>query len=367
MKRKLIATPSLLWSGALCAVLAAPASAQLTGDKAISAALAADAAPEIPNPNMKQVLGALDSLKPKPLPKLSPRQARQQPSAAAAAKEVMKARNIRFPEDVGSVTDMVLPAGLRPVRVRVYKPKNAPSGPMPVVMYFHGGGFVIASVSTYDASCRAIANAAKAMVVAVAYRKAPENRLPAAHEDCYAATQYVMKNAASMGGNPAKVAVMGESAGGNLATAVCLMARDRKGMMPVHQALVYPYVDLSRTGLNAPSMRENAKAAPLSRAAVAWFNKWALPSRAFGRNPLASPIYSNSRGLPPASVVLAEIDPLRSQGAAYARKLKNAGIPVKVQYYQGVTHEFFGMGAVVPEAKRAVGFIAGELRNAFDK
>jgi acetyl esterase len=350
----------------------APAQAQMMGMDAIRAALPADRAPEVPTPDMQDVLNRFKELKPKPLNLLKPSQARMGPTASEAAKQELKRRNKHFPEDVGLVADMDLPTQPRPIHVRVYKPKNAGSGPMPVLMYFHGGGFVIASIATYDASCRAMANATGAMVVAVAYRMAPEHKLPAAHEDCYAATQYVMNNVGSMGGNPSKVAVLGESAGGNLATDMCLMARMRGGKMPIHQALIYPYVDMSARGLNAASMRENTNASSpkikfLTREGVAWFNKWALPSRAFGRNPLASPLYANVRGLPPATIVLAEIDPLRTQGALYAQKLMRAGMPTKVAYYTGVTHEFFGMGALVPKAKQANQFVAGELKRAFSR
>lgn len=364
---------ALLVAGVLASALSAsPSQAQMMGKQAIGAALPADRAPEVPGPDMKAVLARFAELKPRPLHLLTPAQARQQPSAASAAKEELKRRNKPFPEQVGSVVDRVFPTALRPVRVRIYTPRNAGNGNLPVIMYFHGGGFVIASISTYDASCRAMANATGAMVVAVAYRQAPENRLPAAHEDAYAATQYVMNNAASMFGDPAKVAVLGESAGGNLATSVCIMARKRGGKMPIHQALIYPYVDMSQGGLNAPSMRENrASAQPkskfLTREGVAWFNRWALPSRAFGRNPVASPLFANVRGLPPATVVLAEIDPLRTQGAQYSQKLMAAGVPTKVAYYTGVTHEFFGMGALVPKAKQANTFVANELKRAFNR
>lgn len=353
----------------------APARAQMMGMDAIRAALPADRAPEVPTPDMQDVLNRFKELKPKPLHKLTPRQARQQPSASTAAKEELKRRNKPFPEQVGTVRDMVLPTRLRPVRVRVYTPRNPQNernGRMPVIMYFHGGGFVIASIATYESSCRAMANATGAMVVAVAYRQAPEHKLPAAHEDSYAATQYVMQNAGSMGGDPRRVAVLGESAGGNLATDMCIMARQRGGRMPIHQALIYPYVDLSARGLNAASMLENTAATQpkskfLTREGVAWFNRYALPSRAAGRNPLISPLYANVRGLPPATIVLAEIDPLRTQGAQYAQKLMDAGVPTRVAYYTGVTHEFFGMGAIVPKAKQANTFVANELKRAFSR
>ena len=359
-------------SAAIVLGTAAPARAQMMGKKAITMALPADRAREVPTPDMQNVLNRFKELKPKPLPKLTPRGARWNPSAADAAKKELMRRGIPFPEQVGTVTDRDLPTSRGPIHIRVYTPKNAAGSNLPVVMYFHGGGFVIASIATYDASCRAMANATGAMVVAVAYRKAPEHKLPAAHEDSYAATQYVMNNAASMGGDPSRVAVLGESAGGNLATNMCIMARDRKGKMPIHQALIYPYVDMSARGLNAASMLEvrNAsypKVKFLTREGVAWFNKWALPSKAFGRNPVVSPLYANLRSLPPATVVLAEIDPLRTQGAQYTRKLMNAGVPTKVAYYTGVAHEFFGMGALIPKAKNANAFVANELKAAFNR
>lgn len=370
-KRGMAAVAAL---GALGMALgAAPASAQLMGEAAIRAALPADRSLEVPDKDMQDVLNRFKELKPKPLNRLSPRQARQGPSAAAAAKQELKRRNKPFPEQVGAVKDMVLPTKLRPIRVRVYMPTNPREGdPLPVIMYFHGGGFVIAGISTYDASCRAMANATRAMVIAVAYRQAPEHRLPAAHEDSYAATQYVMNNVGSMGGDVDKVAVLGESAGGNLATSVCIMARDRGGKMPVHQALIYPYVDMSQSGLQAASMWEVTNASYpkvkfLTREGVAWFNRWALPRRSFGRNPKASPLFARVRGLAPATVVLAEIDPLRTQGAQYARKLMNAGVPTKVVYYTGVAHEFFGMGALIPKAKQANAFVANELNRVFDR
>ncbi|HEX8237539.1 MAG TPA: alpha/beta hydrolase [Abditibacteriaceae bacterium] len=320
------------------------------------------------DPQMKAVLQQLIALKPRPIEKLTPRQARQQPTPADAVKALLqKQGRSTAPEPVGSVTDRTVPSPAGPVRVRVYRPRNTTSTQtLPVLVYFHGGGFVIAGVSTYDASQRALANAANCMVVGVAYRKAPEHKLPAAHEDSYAVTQWLMRNAAQWGGDPNRVAVAGESAGGNLATAVCLMARDRGGRMPIHQLLVYPYVDLTPAQLNTPSAIANATAKPLNRPMLAWFARYALPNQRFARNPLVSPLRTaNVRGLPPATIVLAEIDPLLSQGQAYAVKLSRAGVPVRQRLYRGVTHEFFGMGAVVNQAKQAVNFAAASLKSAF--
>ena len=321
------------------------------------------------DPQMKSVLMSLTELKPKPIEKLTPAQARKQPGPPQAVKRTLiKQGRSTAPEAVGAVIDTTVPGPAGRIPVRVYKPRGAVnSSNLPVLVYFHGGGFVIASVQAYDSSCRALANAAKCMVVSVGYRYAPENRLPAAHEDSYAATQWVMNNASQWGGDENRVAVGGESAGGNLATNMCMMARDRGGKMPIYQMLVYPYVDTSFSSVNAPSARENAYVKPLNRAMLTWFSRYALPSARYGRTSIASPLYGNVRGLPAATVVLAEIDPLRSQGEAYIAKLRRAGVPVRARLYRGVTHEFFGMGAVIDQAKDAVNFQAQGLQSAFNR
>jgi acetyl esterase/lipase len=322
-----------------------------------------------PDPQMAAVLASLKSLKGKPIEKLTPKVARMQPTPTDAVVSLLKKQGkSTAPEKVGSVKDYKVPgpAGAPDVTVRVYKPLNAPSGPLPIVVYFHGGGFVIAGVSTYDASCRALANAAGAMVCSVSYRYAPENRLPEAHEDSYAATQYIMKNGKAWGGDTEKVAVAGESAGGNLATDMCLMAKMRGGMMPIHQVLVYPVVQ----GKPTPSYKAYYNAKPLNTPMMKWFFKYALPNKAFGNNPLASPLYAPDamfKGLPPATIIAAEIDPLQSEGMMYAKKLQKNGIATKYRIYPGVTHEFFGMAAVLDKSKQAIGFAAGELKTAFAK
>ncbi|PQV63937.1 Acetyl esterase/lipase [Abditibacterium utsteinense] len=333
-----------------------------------------------PDPQMRAVLNAWLSLNPKPIVKLTPKQARQQPFVGEGVKLVLaKQGRSTAPEAVDSVTDMMVPgpAGAPNVLVRVYKPLNsrdaAMEGQLPVLVYFHGGGFVIASITAYDASCRALANKTGAVVCAVAYRMAPEHRLPAAHEDSYAATQYIMKNARKFGGNSAKVAVAGESAGGNLATDMCLMAKMRGGVMPIHQLLVYPVVQGKETAsyraYETPKPAK-IKAIPLTSPAMRWFFKYALPYPAFGKTALASPLHapdSMFKGLPPATIIGAQIDPLQSEGKLYAAKLRRNGIPVKYMLYPGVTHEFFGMGAVVDKAKQAENFAANQLKMAYNR
>ena len=248
--------------------------------------------------------------------------------------------------------------------VRIYTPLNA-SGPLPITMYYQGGGWVIATIDTYDSSCRALANAAQSVVVSVEYRKAPENPFPAAHEDCYAALQYVAQNPAQFGGDTTgspRIATAGESAGGNMAAAVCLMTRDRGGFMPIYQVPIYP---VAGTNTNTPSYIENADAVPLSRPLTIYFLQNYLKNPTDYSNPLINLVGANVAGLPPATVITDQIDPLRSEGAAYAARLQAAGIATRYQNFDTVTHEFFGLGFVVDRANDAVAFAAAGLRGAF--
>ena len=224
------------------------------------------------NAQMKAVLVELARLTPVPLYKMTPAQVRRQPGPADAVKAVLKKQGrSTSPEPVAKVENRTIPGPAGRIPVRVYTPSG--NGPKPVLVYFHGGGWVIANIQAYDSSCRALANAADCVVVSVGYRQAPEHKFPAAHEDSYAATQYVLGHASEFGGDPARIAVGGESAGGNLAAAVCLMAKQRGGKMPIHQLNVYP---IAGTDLTTPSYRENADAIPLSRPFMRWFFKHAL-------------------------------------------------------------------------------------------
>ncbi|MBC8101577.1 MAG: alpha/beta hydrolase [Cytophagales bacterium] len=336
---------------------------------AVVAPRIAAAAPPLPAPDqkadsqMKAVLLELARLNPTPLYKLTPAQVRKRPGPPDAVKAVLvKQGKPTTPEPVAKVENRTVPGPAGAIPVRVYTPSG--TGPFPVLVYFHGGGWVIGSVQAYDSSCRALANAASCVVVSVEYRLAPEHKFPASHEDSYAATQYVMKNTAQFGGDPKRVAVGGESAGGNLAASVCLMARNRGGRMPIHQLDVYP---IAGYNLNTPSYRANATAIPLSRPFMAWFFRYALRSPRDGRSPMISLDRANLRGLPPATVITAQIDPLQSEGKVFADRLKAVGIPVRYRNYDGVAHEFFGMAAVVDKAKDANAFAADGLKAAFSK
>jgi acetyl esterase/lipase len=226
---------------------------------------------------------------------------------------------------------------------------------------------VIADLDTYDASPRALCNATGAVVVSTHYRQAPEHKFPAAHEDVFGVYQWLVQNPAKLKIDSKKIAVVGESAGGNMAAAISLMAKDKGIQMPVHQVLVYPVADM--TGTPTPSLEENAMAKPLNKAMLEWFGKHLLAKPEDAKNPGLSLLLAGDKlkGLPSTTIILAQIDPLRSGGEALGKALQDAGVKVNLKIYEGVTHEFFGMGAVVDKAKDAVGVAAADLKAAFGK
>ena len=324
------------------------------------AAIAKDAdKPQKADPAMQKVLDALGGLGGKPMETLTPEEARKQPTPADAVKKVMGDMGKSAAPEAGvTVKDMMISGPVGEFPIHVFTPEG--KGPFPVMVYYHGGGFVIADTKVYEASPRALAKMAQAVIVAVDYHLAPEHKFPAAPNDAYAAYTWVLAHAKEINGDPARVAVGGESAGGNLATVVSMMARDKKAQMPVHQLLVYPVIN---DDMNSPSYKKSADAKPLNKPMMAWFFKH------YGgdpKNPYALPMKATSlKGLPPATVIAAEIDPLMSEGKAYADRLKKEGVPVTYKHYSGVTHEFFGMGAVVPAAKEAEHFAADQLKKSF--
>ncbi len=324
---------------------------------------AMDATKSRADKDMAAVLTELQDLNPKPIASLSAEEARAQPTPADAVTAVLRQRNrSTAPMSIGKTQNRTIPGPGGDIPIRIYTPPG--NDPFPVIVYFHGGGWVIGTIDTYDSSARALAKAADALVVSVEYRKAPEHKFPAAHEDAYAAYQWVLRNADSFGGDPSMVAVAGESAGGNLAAAVCLMARARGELMPVHQTLIYP---IAGHDFNTPSYRENAQAKPLDQPTMAWFFEKYLREAADGKNPWIDLVNArNVSGLPPATIITAEIDPLRSEGRRYAERLLQDGVPVTYRNFKGVTHEFFGMGAVVGDAKKAVRLVANTMKGSFD-
>ena len=317
-----------------------------------------------PNPQMQAVLDELAALGAKPIATLTVAQARTQPSPADAVKSLLvKQGKSTAPEPVGSTEDRLIAGPGGAIPIRIYKP--AGNGPFPVALYIHGGGWVIATIDTYDSSARALTNAAGAIIVSTHYRQAPEFKFPAAHDDAYASYKWTLANAASLGGIAKQIAIVGESAGGNMAAAITLRARDDGIQQPVHQVLVYPVTNYA---FDSPSQQQNRNASPLNTAALAWFYERYLPSPADGANPQFSVLRAPTLvGLPTATVITADIDPLRSEGRAYAERLASAGVAVDYVNYPGVTHEFFGMGAVLAEARAAVARAAADLKMSFSK
>jgi acetyl esterase len=264
--------------------------------------------------------------------------------------------------EMSRVEDRRIPGGANaaPITVRVYTPKG--NGPFPVVSYFHGGGWVIGDLETHDHWCREVASGVGAVVASVNYRLAPEVRFPAATEDCFAATLWLASNARSLDGDPSRLAVAGDSAGGNLAAVVAQLARDRGGPPIAFQLLLCPVTDY---GFDTRSYRDNADGYLLSKNGMVWFwHHYLADPKAQGSDPRASPMRARSlAGLPAAHVVTAEYDVLRDEGEAYAARLRDAGVPVTTKRYDGQIHNFFTMGHVLSQGAAAAGEICGALRN----
>jgi acetyl esterase len=264
-------------------------------------------------------------------------------------------------QPVKNVEDRAIPGPAGDIPVRIYTPDGDP--PLPLLVYYHGGGWVLGNLDQVDATCRELANAAGCVVVSVDYRLAPEHTYPAAAEDSYAAFRWVADNASALGGDSRRIAMGGDSAGGNLAAVVCLMAKERGGPSPSFQALVYPVTDHS---FETASYRDNAEGYLLTTTAMRWFWDQYLNEPGEGRQPYASPLRAEDlSGLPPALIITAEFDPLRDEGEAYGERLRQAGVPVVVSRYDGMIHGFFGMSLIVDKAKLAVGEVTGALKSAF--
>lgn len=313
---------------------------------------------------MQAVLDALGDLEAQPIHTLSVQQARTQASPADAALMVRRARKISpLPEAAVETKDIAIPTPAGALPARLYRPDA--SGPLPIIVYFHGGGWVVGDLNSHDATPRALTLGTGATVLSVDYRHAPESRFPAAHEDAWNAYLWVVENALSIGGDAERIAVAGEDAGGNLAANVALVAKEQGKPLPVHQLLVYP---IAGSDVSTPSYRQNAEALPLGRADMEWFARQVLRSRTEAADPRINLVgRTDLSGLPPATVVTAEIDPLRSEGQTYAERMQAAGVVVNLVDVAGVTHAFFGMGKVVDKVKSAVEAANADLRKAFAK
>ena len=264
------------------------------------------------------------------------------------------------PEPVARVEDRLIPGPGGDLPVRIYTPEGAAGG---AVVFFHGGGWVICNLDTHDTPCRTLANLSSSTLVSVDYRLAPDAKYPAAAEDCYAATRWVSEHAAELGIDASRIAVAGDSAGGNLAAVVAQMARDRGGPALAHQVLVYPVTDHD---FGTGSYAEHGDSEDLLSAAdMVWYWDHYLESAEQAQEPYAAPLRADDlSGLPPALVITAEYDVLRDEGEAYARSLWSAGVPTTLSRYDGVFHGFFNMAPMLDKATAAQQQAASALRAA---
>jgi acetyl esterase len=257
---------------------------------------------------------------------------------------------------VGAVSELSVPGPDGELAARLYHP--GAGGPVPVVLYFFGGGWTLGNLDTCDEVCRRLCVGAGCLVLSVGYRLAPEHPFPAAPLDCHAAARWAAEHVDSHGGDPSRIAVAGDSAGGNLAAAVTLLARDN-GPDLACQVLVYPNVEY---GADTASMRECTDPALFNRRSVEWYWGHYLAAPEDGADPLASPLRApDLRGLPPALLITAEHDPLRDEAERYARRLAQAGVPVTQVRYDGTAHGFFTMTGTLDAARQATGQVVDYL------
>jgi acetyl esterase len=306
------------------------------------------------DPQVKTFLDQLASTEIPPVETLTPREARLQMEAGTLMLG-------RLPE-VGRVEDHVLPGPGAPLRVRLTAPAPAGEGPLPALVYFHGGGWVTGSLFSHDHLCRALTRASGVAVASVEYRLAPEHPFPAAVDDAEAAARWVAGHAGELGLDPARIGVGGDSAGGTLAAAVARRARDSGGPKLACQVLLYPATDAD---FDRPSYLENAEGYMLTRAAMAWYWDQYIPERALRTHPDAAPLRAGDlTGLPPAVVVTAEYDVLHDEGEAYARRLAEAGVPARLLRYDGMIHGFLRRHHLLDRGKAALAEIGQALRDA---
>lgn len=316
--------------------------------------------------DMLAVLNALAAMDPKAIEKVDVPTARAQPTVADAVNAVLKqqSRDTAPTSLVPGVSsrDITVQGAASALPATVYKP--AGNGPFPVITYFHGGGWVIADRKVYDGGARGLAKAANAIVVSVDYRRAPEARFPAAWDDAFASYQWVASHAAMLGGDPKKLALAGESAGGNLAVATAIAARDAHAPAPLAVLAVYP---VAQTGsVNTASYIENAVAKPLNKAMILWFLDKLLRTPTDKHDTRLDLVHANLSGLPPITIINANLDPLRDDGDLLQKAIVNANGQVDRRVYEGVTHEFFGTAAVVQKARDAQAYAGQRLQQAFN-
>ncbi|AQL41376.1 alpha/beta hydrolase [Halorientalis sp. IM1011] len=309
-----------------------------------------------PHPQVQAVLQMIDDQPVPPIHAVSVAEARGQMEAMAS----MRGDG----EDVGNVETFEIQGPEEPLPVRLYHPDG--DGPHPVLVYFHGGGFVIGSLETHDALCRSLTNAADCAVLSVDYRLAPENPFPAAVEDAYAAVEWVADHGEPVDLDPGRIAVGGDSAGANLAAATTLAVQDRGGPELAHQALIYPVVSSPVVGEEFDSYEENAEGYFLERDTMEWFHEKYVRDEIHLRNEYFAPLLAaDLSGVPSATIVTAGFDPLRDEGIAYADRLESEGVDVTRDHYEDMIHGFASMVGVVDAAEESIDSIAADLDDAF--
>ena len=301
--------------------------------------------------------GLLDQMAANPMPKLWEIPAAQGREMYRMMATMLDQQNV----PIGKVEDKKIPGPAGEIGIRIYSPIAQGTGPLPALVYFHGGGFVIGDLQTHDALCRQLANEARMRVVAVDYRLAPEHKFPAAADDCFAAVKWVEAQASTIGVDGNRIAVAGDSAGGNLAAVVCQMAKAHGGPHIIYQVLIYPTTIAHAA---TPSMASFAQGYFLERQAMDWFFDAYVPQGHDLKDPKLSPYHGEVKDLPPAYVITAGFDPLKDEGKMYADKMAAAGVGVTYRDYPSMAHGFFNMSGVIPLASEAIKDVAAKLRLA---
>jgi acetyl esterase/lipase len=316
-------------------------------------------------PEMKELLLALAELGERPLQTLTPTDARAQPTLGDAANAVLKKNGVstdptKLVPDITTTEATIPGSDGTAISAIVYTPTGP--GPFPVVVYFHGGGWVTGTAQAYDLSARGLAKAAQAVVISADYRLAPENKFPAAWDDALAIYKWTASKVGSWRGDPRRLALAGEGAGGNLAISTAMATVAAGLTRPKAVIAIYP---ITQTGTATESYVDCVNAKPLNKATLDWFLNNTLNSSAEKTDPRLDIIHAKLSLLPPVTIINAQIDPLRSDGAMLEEALKQVNVKVMRKEYEGVTHGFFGAAAVLPTAKKAQSFAADQLKEAF--
>ena len=309
-----------------------------------------------PDPEVQVLLEMMDQNDAPPTHALTPEGAREQFDELTEQAPT---------EDVASMQDITIEGPGGDLSLRLYRPETDQEGSLPVLVFLHGGGFVIGNLDTHDNICCALANRAECLVVSVEYRLAPEHPFPAALEDTYAALKWVHEHIDAMGGDSDRIALGGDSAGGNLTAGATLLSEDRNGPDVIHQLLIYPAVNAAEV-YQMESYEENANGYFLEAADMLWFDEKYVQDDIHARNEYAWPLLARDlSGVPSATVVTAGFDPLRDEGIEYAERLDRADVAVEHHHYEGMIHGFVSMTGMISQADDALDTLADDLRTAF--